>query len=55
MVVSLRIFQFLVIHTVKGFNLVNEAEVDVLSCVPSFQVEKLIESVLVSMYGEKRK
>ena len=26
---SLRIFQFVVIHTVKGFSLVNEAEVDV--------------------------
>ena len=25
--VSLRIFQFVVIHTVKGFNIVNEAEV----------------------------
>ena len=27
--ISLRIFQFVVIHTVKGFNIVNEAEVDV--------------------------
>ena len=27
---SLRIFQFFVIHTVKGFSVVNEAEVDVL-------------------------
>ena len=26
---SLRIFQFVVIHTVKGFSIVNEAEVDV--------------------------
>ena len=26
---SLRIFQFVVIHTVKGFNVVNEAEMDV--------------------------
>ena len=33
--ISLRIFQFIVIHTVKGFGVVNKAEVDVfleLSC-----------------------
>ena len=33
--ISLRIFQFAVIHTVKGFGIVNKAEVDVfleLSC-----------------------
>ena len=33
--ISLRIFQFVVIHTVKGFSVVNEAAVDVfleLSC-----------------------
>ena len=28
--ISLRILHFVVIHTVKGFNIVNEAEVDVL-------------------------
>ena len=28
--ISLRIFQFVVIHTVKGFGVVNKAEVDVL-------------------------
>ena len=27
--ISLRIFQFVVIHTVKGFSIVNEGEVDV--------------------------
>ena len=27
--ISLRIFQFVVIHTVKGFGIVNEAEIDV--------------------------
>ena len=27
--ISLRIFQFVVIHTVKSFSIVNEAEVDV--------------------------
>ena len=40
---SLRIFQFAVIHTVKGFDIVNKAEVDVfleLSC--SFDVGNLI-------------
>ena len=33
--ISFRIFQFIVIHTVKGFGLVNKAEIDVfleLSC-----------------------
>ena len=33
--ISLRIFQFVVIHTAKGFSIVNEAELDVfleLSC-----------------------
>ena len=33
--ISLRIFQFVVIHTVRGFSIVNEAEIDVfleLSC-----------------------
>ena len=28
--ISLRIFQFLVIHTVKGFGTFNKAEVDIL-------------------------
>ena len=28
--ISLRLFQFVVIHTVKGFSVVNEAEVDAL-------------------------
>ena len=28
--ISLRIFQFVVIHTVKGFGVVNKAEVDVI-------------------------
>ena len=35
MPISLRIFQFIVIHTVKGFGIVNKAEIDVfldLSC-----------------------
>ena len=35
MAISFRIFQFVVIHTVKGFGIVNKAEIDVfleLSC-----------------------
>ena len=35
MPISFRIFQFIVIHTVKGFGIVNKAEIDVfldLSC-----------------------
>ena len=36
MPISCRIFQFVVIHTVKGFGIVNKAEIDVflqLSCI----------------------
>ena len=34
--ISLKIFQFVVIHKVKGFNVVSEAEVDVFLEFPSF-------------------
>ena len=34
--ISLRIFQFLVIHTVKGFSIVSEAEIDVFLESPCF-------------------
>ena len=34
--ISLRIFQFAVIYTVKGFRIVNEAEVDVFLEFPCF-------------------
>ena len=34
--ISLRIFQFVVIHTVRGFSIVNEAEVDVFLEFPCF-------------------
>ena len=34
--ISLRIFQFVVIHTVKGFSVVNEAEVNVFLAFPCF-------------------
>ena len=33
---SLRIFQFIVIHTVKGFSVVNEAEIDIFLELPFF-------------------
>ena len=42
MPISFRIFQFVVIHTVKGFGIVNEAEIDVfpgLSCFFSDPVD----------------
>ena len=34
--ISLRIFQFVVIHTVKGFSVVSETEVDVFLEFPCF-------------------
>ena len=34
--ISLRIFQFIVIHTVKGFGIVNKAEIDVFLKLSSF-------------------
>ena len=34
--ISLRIFQFIVIHTVKGFGIVNKAEIDVFLELSSF-------------------
>ena len=47
--ISLRIFpQFVVIHTIKGFSVVNEAEVDVCVCV----CVCVIISYWVYFYGE---
>ena len=40
--ISLRIFQFLRIHTVKGFSIVNEAEVDFFVC---FQILLLLKFI----------
>ena len=34
--ISLRIFQFVMIHTVKGFSVVNETEIDVFLKFPCF-------------------
>ena len=45
---SLRIFQFIVIHTVKGFGIVKKAEIDVflkLSCFLDDPVEILSSSI----------
>ena len=39
--ISLRIFQFVVIHTVKGFSVVNELEVDVFLEFSSFFYDPL--------------
>ena len=36
MPISFRIFQFIVIHTVKGFGIVNKAEIDILLEPPCF-------------------
>ena len=36
MAISFRIFQFVVIHTVKGFGIVNKAEIDVFLELSSF-------------------
>ena len=38
---NLRIFQFVVIHTVKGFSIVTEAEVDVFLEFPCFFYEPI--------------
>ena len=43
MPISFRVFQFIVIHTVKGFGIVNKAEIDVfleLSCFINLLLEK---------------
>ena len=45
---SLRIFQFIVIHTIKSFNIVNEADVDVLLEFLSFLYDPTNVSNLIS-------
>ena len=41
--IFLRIFQFVVIHTVKGFSVVNEAEVDVLwNCLAFSIIQQML-------------
>ena len=46
--ISLRIFQFAVIHTVKGFSVVSEAEVDIFLEFPSFLYDPTIVGNLIS-------
>ena len=46
--VSLKIFQFFVNHTVKGFSIVNEAEVDVFLELSSFFYDPTIVGNLIS-------
>ena len=46
--ISLRIFQFVVIHTVKGFSIVNEAKVEFFLEFPCFLYDPLDVSNLIS-------
>ena len=46
--VSLRIFQFAVIHIVKGFSIVNEGEVDVFLEFPCFLYDPVNAGNLIS-------
>ena len=46
--ISWRIFQFVVIHTIKSFNVVNEAEVDVFLEFPCFFYEPVNIGNLIS-------
>ena len=45
---SLRIFQFVVIHTFKGFSIVNEAEVDVFLELPHILYDPINVGNLIS-------
>ena len=54
--ISFRIFQFIVIHTVKGFGIVNKAEIDIfleLSCFfnDPVDVDNLISGSSKSQIG----
>ena len=46
--ISLRIFQFVVFHTVKGFSIVNEAKVDVFLEFPGFSYDPTDVGNLIS-------
>ena len=48
MPISLRIFQFFVIHIVKGFLVVNKAEVDVFLDFPCFLYDPMNVDSLIS-------
>ena len=45
---SFRIFQFVVIHTVKGFSVVNETEVDIFLKFPLFLYDPVNAGNLIS-------
>ena len=49
--ISLRIFQFVVIHIVKGFRIVNEAEVDVFLELPCFLYDPVNVGNLISGFS----
>ena len=51
MPISLRIFQFVVIHIVKGFLVVNKAEVDVFLDFPCFLYDPMNVDSLISDYS----
>ena len=46
--ISFRIFQFIVIHTVKGFGIVNKAEIDVFLVLSCFFDDPLDVGDLIS-------
>ena len=48
--ISLRIFQFVVIHTVKGFRVVNEAEVEIFPEFPCFFYDLMDVGNLISAF-----
>ena len=41
MPISLRVFQFVMIRTAKGFSIVNEAEIDILLEFPCFSYDPM--------------
>ena len=46
--ISLRFFQFVVIHTVKGFGIVNKAEIDVFLELSCFFYDPTDVGILIS-------
>ena len=46
--ISFRIFQFIVIHTVKGFGIVNKAEIDVFLELSCFFHDQVDVGILIS-------
>ena len=48
MPISLRVFQFVMIRTAKGFSIVNEAEIDILLEFPCFSYDPMDVGNLIS-------